>query len=155
MPTIINKTTHEVLDVRDETLYDESEWLILSAAWLAEHGMPVFDRLMWRYSNGVVIEGEPIAPVESMADRHLREQREGVTLTNGWVMAYTREARDVMGDLKNLIDLAGPQLPGVSFWEVNGTNHDTTVNDGLAVMAEYAVKSSIEVLRQYAEVSGG
>jgi hypothetical protein len=59
MPLLINKTTHEVLDVRDETLFDENEWLILSAAWLAEHGMPTFDRSLWRYSNGIVVEATP------------------------------------------------------------------------------------------------
>lgn len=153
MPTIINKTTNEVLDVRDETLYSESDWLILSAAWLEQHGMPTFDRSLWRYENGVVVEGEPPEVVESMADRHALEQREGVTLTNGWQMAYTREARDVMGDLKNLIDLAGPGLPGVSFWEVNGTKHDVTVADAVAIMTDYAVRSAAEVLRQFAEVS--
>lgn len=94
-------------------------------------------------------------PPETIAERHLREQREGVTLANGWQMAYTREARDVMGDLKNLIDLAGPALPGVSFWEVDGTKHDATVADAVAIMTDYAVRSATEVMRQFAEVTNG
>lgn len=113
----------------------------------------------------IVLEGDSIRAMtdeergvvnpETTAERHLREQREGVTLSNGWVMAYTREARDVMGDLKNLIDLAGQGLPGVSFWEVNGTKHDVTINDALAVLTDYAVKSATEVMRQYGEVGNG
>jgi hypothetical protein len=94
-------------------------------------------------------------PPESMADRHLREQREGVELVNGWHLKYDKDSRAMMNDLKSLIDLAGGQIPGVSFWEANGTKHDVTVQQGTAILTEYAVKSAVEVMRQFSEVSGG
>lgn len=155
MPTIINKTTNDVLDVRDETLYSENDWLILSAAWVEQHGMPSFDRSLWRYESGVVVEGEPPEVVESLPNRHLREQREGVELANGWHLKYDKDSRAMMNDLKSLIDLAGGQIPGVAFWEANGTKHDVTVQQGTAILTEYAVKSAVEVMRQFSEVSGG
>jgi len=142
---------------------DNPALFVVENAWLQSNALPSCeDRLMIAVEDGesfivreMTNDEKALAfnPPESMADRHAREQREGVTLTNGWQMAYTREARDVMGDLKNLIDLAGPGLPGVSFWEVDGTKHDATVADAVAIMTDYAVKSAAEVLRQFAEVS--
>lgn len=153
MSLVVNRFNGTILPFANTPDYPPDQWLINPA-------LP--DGVPWKYlkvfGDSVVemTEQEKAAvdnPPESMADRHAREQREGVTLTNGWQMAYTREARDVMGDLKNLIDLAGPGLPGVSFWEVDGTKHDVTVADAVAIMTDYAVRSAAEVLRQFAEVS--
>lgn len=144
---------------------DNPSLFVVEKTWLQSNSLPSCeDRFMKAVEEGesfIVREmtnDEKTAefyPPESMADRHAREQREGVTLTNGWQMAYTREARDVTGDLKNLIDLAGSGLPGVSFWEVNGTKHDVAVADAVAIMTDYAVRSAAEVLRQFAEVTNG
>lgn len=144
---------------------DKPALFVVEKTWLQSNALPACeDRFMKAVEDGesfIVREmtsDEKTAafnPPESITDRHAREQREGVTLANGWQMAYTREARDVMGDLKNLIDLTGPGLPGVSFWEVDSTKHDVTVADAVAIMTDYAVRSATEVMRQFAEVTNG
>lgn len=155
--SVVNRLTGQIITHQNSPVescdYDPTYWLIdpeLPDGVLPEHFKVVGDEVVEMTDD----EKNAITnPPESMADRHAREQREGVTLTNGWQMAYTREARDVMGDLKNLIDLAGPRLPGVSFWEVDRTKHDATVADAVAIMTDYAVRSATEVMRQYAEVT--
>lgn len=144
---------------------DNPALFVVENTWLQNKSLPECDdRIMVAVQDGesfIVREmtneekSSAFNPPESMPDRHAREQLEGVTLTNGWQMAYTREARDVMGDLKNLIDLAGPGLPGVSFWEVDGTKHNVMVADAVAIMTDYAVRSATEVMRQFAEVTNG
>lgn len=155
MALVFHRATRQVIPIANTPDYPADQWLI---------NPPLPVGVPWKYLKAV---GDSVVemtdqekalvdnPPESMADRHLREHREGVTLANGWQMAYTREARDVMGDLKNLIDLAGPGLPGVSFWEVDGTKHDATVADAVAIMTDYAVRSATEVMRQFAEVTNG
>lgn len=160
MPTIINKATHEVLDVRDETPYSESEWLILSAAWLEQHGMPTFDRSLWRYSNGVVIEGEPPEVVESMADRHAREQREGygVELFNGWRMRWTDNDQLKMGLAKataDMIAMTGDTSPKVPFYEVDGTEHASTYAEAYQILGDYMIKVMAQQARQKQERENG
>jgi hypothetical protein len=154
MADVWNPTTREYIRSVDRSGYGEP-WVVIGKGAYPIESLPECDPSLWELVEGEIVEGEPPEVVESMSERHTREQREGVTLANGWQMAYTREARDVMGDLKNLIDLAGPGLPGVSFWEVDGTKHDVTVSDAVSIMTDYAVRSATEVMRQFAEVSNG
>lgn len=155
MANVFNRVTREFIKSVNTPDYQSDQWLI----------NPVLpDGVPWKYLKAV---GDSVVemtdqekalvdnPPESMADRHLREQREGVELDNGWHLKYDKDSRAMMNDLKSLIDLAGGQIPGVSFWEANGTKHDVTVQQGTAILTEYAVKSAAEVMRQFAEVSGG
>lgn len=160
MPFIINKTTNEVRDVRDETLYDEADWLILSAAWLAEHGMPAFNQSLWRYEAGVVVEGEPEPVVESMSDRHAREQREGygVTLQRGWVMRWTDDDQLKMGLAKSAADMlamAQNTSPLVPFYEANRTKHLVTYSEAYQILGEYMALVMAQQTRQEQEAANG
>lgn len=154
-------TTKDYRATGDEIVLAAQGYVIITAPGQATKIVPETHPRYWKLSNGEIVEmtqQEKDAAdhaAEPIAARHMREQQEGVTLANGWVMAYTREARDVMVDLKNLLDLTSGQLPGVSFWEVDGTRHNVSVQTGLQVLADYAVKSATEVMRQYEEVSGG
>lgn len=149
------QSPHEIIPLANTPDYPPEQWLInptlpsgVPHKYLKVVGTSVVE--MTQQEKDAVDN-----PPETMAERHAREQQEGVTLANGWVMAYTKEARSEMGSQAHLLNLAGNQLPGVSFWEVDGTRHNVSVQTGLQVLADYAVKSATEVMRQYEEVSGG
>lgn len=155
MALVFHRATRQVIPIANTPDYPADQWLI---------NPPLPMGVPWKYLKAV---GDSVVemtdqekalvdnPPESIADRHLREQREGVELANGWHMKYDKDSRTMMNDLKSLIDLAGGQIPGVSFWEANGTKHDVTVQQGTAILTEYAVKSAVQVMRQFSEVSGG
>jgi len=155
MSLVVNRSSGAILPFANTPDYPADQWLINPQLPM---GVP------WKY---LKVVGDSVVemtdqekamvdnPPESMADRHLREQREGVELENGWHLKYDKDSRAMINDLKSLIDLAGGQIPGVSFWEANGTKHDVTVQQGTAILTEYAVKSAVEVMRQFSEVSGG
>lgn len=153
MALVFHRVTRQVIPIANTPDYPADQWLI---------NPPLPVGVPWKYLKAV---GDSVVemtnqekalvdnPPEPMADRHLREQREGVELANGWHLKYDKDSRAMMNDLKSLIDLAGGQIPGVSFWEANGTKHDVTVQQGTAILTEYAVKSAVQVMRQFSEAS--
>lgn len=152
MALVVNRLTGNIIPIANTPDYPTEQWLI----------NPVLpEGVAWKY---LKVVGDSVVemtaeekdavdnPPETTPERHGREQREGVLLSNGWRLKYDKDSRAMMNDLKSLIDLAGDQIPGVSFWEANGTKHDVTVAQGTAILTEYAVKSAVEVMRQFSEV---
>ena len=155
MSIVFHRSNGTMLPFANTPDYPTDQWLI----------NPVLpDGVPWKY---LKVVGDSVVemtdqekalvdnPPESTVDRHRREQLAGVELENGWHLKYDKDSRAMMNDLKSLIDLAGGQIPGVSFLEANGTKHDVTVQQGTAILTEYAVKSAVEVMRQFSEASNG
>jgi hypothetical protein len=158
MANVIHRTTGEYRLSVNTPEYDPAVWLINPQL---PAGVP---QKYWKVDGDRVVEmsdSEKDAvdnPPEPMADRHRREQAGGVTLENGWVLAYTVEAQTRMGTAKDIADLLIlGQDPGekVPFNEVDGTQHMVNATTAYRVLGEYMSKVLVEYLRQEKEVRGG
>jgi len=132
--------------------------------WILDPAIPAGAELPY-----VVIDGDTIramtdeertaaAPPESIADRHAREQREGVALANGWVMRWTATDQTRMGTAKDIADLLAMQSntsPLVPFYEVNETEHWVSYADAYQILGDYMTKVLTEQSRQNAEALNG
>jgi len=93
------------------------------------------------------------AAIAAALSTHASEEEQGVTLANGWRMRYTDVARANYAEVKALIDLAGPSLPGVTIYDADSGEHQLTCEQAVAIIAEYAVAVATERQRQFAELA--
>lgn len=163
MPLLINKTTDEVLDVRDETLYDENEWLVLSAVWLETNGLPTFDRSLWHYEDGLIVEKVPTA-VDLLATAKAAKYAEitswydsqlngGYPTNNGYSLAATvsdqnRFTQDAVLQTQ-LISLSmanGSDVIG--FLAADGSPQGMTITAYILMLAQYGQWCRSKLIRQ-------
>lgn len=159
MALVVRRTApHEIIPLANTPDYPPEHWLINPAM---PEGVP------YKY---VKVVGDAVVemsneekaavnnPPETMAERHLREQREGVTLQNGWVMKWTYEDQLSMGLAKARADLLARDndtTPGVPFFEANGTPHLVTATEAYSVLRDYSDKVMVQQMRQWQEANGG
>lgn len=158
MARVVNRETCHVIDLANTPDYPPEHWLINPV-------MP--DGVPYKY---IKVVGDAVvemsiqekaavdAPPETMAERHAREQREGVPLTNGLVMKWTERDQLQMNLAKGRADLlrdAGITSPGVPFFEANGTPHLVGYAEAYVVLLEYSEKVLTEQQRQWQEAANG
>ena len=155
MSLVVSRSTGNIIPFANTPDYPPEQWLINPAL---PSGVP------WKYlkvSGDTVVEmtvDEKAAvdnPPETIAERHLREQREGVTLANGWVLKWTDTDQNKMNLTKSRADLCerdnvvGPCVP---FFEANGTPHMVGYAEAFVVLKDYSDKVLVEQQRQWQEV---
>jgi hypothetical protein len=154
MSLVFNRATGNIIPFANTPDYPPNQWLI----------NPVLpDGVPWKYLKAVGDEVVEMTteekdaidnPPETMAARHLREQREGVTLTNGWVLKWRSEDQVEMLKAKAIADLAalaGNASPIVPFFEVNGTPHVATYAVAYQILGDYMSRVLVEQQRQWQE----
>jgi len=148
----------------DEIVMEQRGYVVIEAPGRETITTPNCEPRYWTFLNGSIVEmtaDEKAVidnPPESMADRHAREQREGVTLANGWVMKWTDIDQNKMNLTKSRADLcerdqvAGPCVP---FFEANGTPHMVGHAEAFVVLRDYSDKVMAEQFRQWQEAANG
>lgn len=158
MSLVVSRSTGNIIPFANTPDYPPDQWLINPT-------LP--EGVAWKY---LKVVGDAVVemtaeekdaidnPPETMAERHAREQREGVTLENGWVMKWTDEDQNKMNLTKSRADLcerdevAGPCVP---FFEANGTPHMVGYIEAFEVLLDYSNKVMAEQFRQWQEVANG
>ena len=133
--------------------------LVPAEDWIVDPVIPVGAELPY-----VVIEGDTIRAMtdeeraavhpETMAERHLREQNQGVEIAASGVgfVKYTEEVRKLWQDLELFLRRCGGGVPGVTVWNAAGQQFNLSVADANAVIDEYTFKTGLQRMRQIAEV---
>lgn len=149
---------HEVIPLANTPDYPPEHWLINPAM---PNGVP------YKY---IKVVGDAVVemssqekaavdnPPETIAERHLREQREGKELANGWVMKWTAADQTEMLKAKAIADLAalaGNTSPIVPFFEADGTPHSVNYSTAYTILGDYMSKVLVEQQRQWQEVANG
>jgi hypothetical protein len=158
MALVVNRQTAHVIPLANTPEYPPEHWLINPV-------MP--DGVPYRY---IKVVGDEVVemtaeekalvddPPKSMAERHAREQLEGVTLANGWVMRWTDNDQLKMGLAKSAADMlamAQNTSPLVPFYEVNGTKHLVAYTEAYQILGEYMALVMIQQARQEQELANG
>lgn len=158
MSIVFHRSNGTVLPFANTPDYPPDQWLINP---ILPDGVP------WKY---LKVVGDSVVemtdqekalvdnPPESMADRHLREQREGVVLENGWRIRWTDNDQLKMGLAKvtaDMLEKNGDTSPKVPFYEVDDAEHLVTYTQAYQILGDYMVKVMSHKSRQKQEVSGG
>ena len=134
--------------------------LVPAEDWIIDPVIPFGADLPW-----IVVEGETIramtdeereaAQPETMAERHAREQREGVDVMHVGYVKYDRATRELWQGLLSLVSRRGNDLPGVQVWNAAGTLVGLSVAQANEAIDDYILKASQQVMRQLSECGNG
>lgn len=153
MADVWNPNTREYIRSVDRSAYGDP-WIVIGKGAYPIDSLPACDPSLWELVEGAIVDGEPPEVVETVAERHLREQNQGVEIAASGVgfVKYTEEVRKLWQDLELFLRRCGGGVPGVTVWNAAGQQFNLSVADANAVIDEYTFKTGLQRMRQIAEV---